>query len=130
MARGYLDADHPPDMGMAGRWWGTPDPTAATWFLGTFTCPGYPDTPYFGAPPSDLCDPETDRLVTAALALESAGNRAAANQTWHEADRRVTDAAAVAAILNPVDVTFVSSRVGNFQHHLLWGYLLDQMWVR
>ena len=98
-------------------------------FLGVSTCPGYPDTPHFGAPPSDLCDPEVDRLVTAALALEAAGNRADANQTWHEVDRRVTDAAAVVAILNPADVTFVSSRVGNFQHHLIWFYLLDQMWV-
>ena len=32
-----------------------------------------------------------------------AGNRAEANQTWQEVDRRVTDAAPVAAILNPAD---------------------------
>jgi YVTN family beta-propeller protein len=127
----YLTVDHPADMGMAGRWWTTSYPTAASQFLGVFTCPAYPDTPYAEAPPpSEVCDPEVDRLVMDALALDAAGNRAEANQTWHEVDRRVTDAAAVAAILNPADVTFVSSRVGNFQHHLKWWYLLDQMWVR
>ena len=69
----YLTADHPADLRMAGTWW-TTGPTAASQFLGVSTCPGYPDTPHFGAPPSDLCDPEVDRLVTAALALEAAGN--------------------------------------------------------
>ena len=48
---------------------------------------------------------------------------------WQAVDRRVTDDAPLAAILNPTDVTFVSDRVGNFQHHLIWGSLLDQMWV-
>jgi peptide/nickel transport system substrate-binding protein len=127
---GYLDADHPADMGIAGWWWPANYPIAATVFLGTFTCPGYPDTPYYGAPPSELCDPQIDSLVTEALELEAAGNRAEANQTWQEVDRRVTNATTLAAILNPADVTFVSPQVGNFQHHLVWGYLLDQMWVR
>ena len=63
------------------------------------------------------------------MALDAAGNRAEANQTWQEVDGRVTDAAPVAAILNPADMTFVSSRVGNFQHHMIFWYLIDQMWV-
>ena len=49
---------------------------------------------------------------------------------WQAVDRRVTDAAPMAAILNPTDVAFVSPRVRNFQHHLIWWYLIDQMWVR
>jgi peptide/nickel transport system substrate-binding protein len=125
----YLTADHPADLGMAGTWWGV-GPTAASQFVGAFTCPGYAGIPDSGAPPSDWCDPEVDRLVTAAMALDAAGNRAEANQTWQEVDRRVTNAAPVAAILNPADTTFVSSRVGNFQHHMIWWYLIDQMWVR
>ena len=125
---GYLDADHPADMGMAGTWWAV-DPITAYNFLGGFTCPGYAGIPDSGTPPSDWCDPEVDRLVTAAMALDAAGNRAEANQTWQEVDGRVTDAAPVAAILNPADTTFVSSRVGNFQHHMIFWYLIDQMWV-
>jgi peptide/nickel transport system substrate-binding protein len=127
----YLTADHPADMGMAGRWWIPDYPTAAGQFLGAFTCPSYPGTPYyFGVPPSELCDPKVDDLVTEAMELEAAGKRAEANAMWQAVDRRVTDDASVAAILNPTDVTFVSSRVGNFQHHLIWQYLLDQMWVQ
>ncbi len=126
----YLTADHPPNMGMAGTWWASTVPTAASWFVGTFTCPKYPDSFHSGAPPSDLCDPETDRLVAEAMELDATGSRAEANATWQAVDRRVTNAVPMTAILNPTDVAFVSSRVGNFQHHLLWQYLLDQMWVK
>ena len=37
---------------------------------------------------------------------------------------------AVAPLTNPVFVDFVSERVGNYQHHPLWGILLDQLWVQ
>ena len=85
---------------MAGRWWAQRSQRPPA-FLGNFTCPNYPDTPYFGAPPSDLCDPEVDRMVAAAMELDAAGNRAEANEIWQAVDRRVTDAAPLAAILNP-----------------------------
>jgi peptide/nickel transport system substrate-binding protein len=124
-----LSADHPADMGMAGFWWGSTVPTAASAFLGTYTCPTYPDMLYSGMQPSELCDPDVDRLATTALSLEAAGNVSDANRIWQQIDRRVTNAAPQVSILNPTDVAFVSSRVGNFQHHLIWEFLLDQMWV-
>ncbi len=31
---------------------------------------------------------------------------------------------------NPLNVDFVSRRVGNYQHNPQWGVLLDQLWVK
>jgi hypothetical protein len=31
---------------------------------------------------------------------------------------------------NPRNVDLVSKRVGNFQHHPLFGVLLDKLWVK
>lgn len=42
----------------------------------------------------------------------------------------MVDAAPAVMALNPTDVTFVSKRVGNFQHHPQWVILLDQLWVK
>jgi hypothetical protein len=33
-------------------------------------------------------------------------------------------------LVNRRSVTLVSKRVGNYQHHPMWGTLLDQLWVR
>jgi hypothetical protein len=44
--------------------------------------------------------------------------------------RRLADAAPAVPLVNRRIVTFVSRRVGNHQHHPMWGTLLDQLWVR
>ena len=73
-----------------------------------------------------LRDRQLERQIDAALAAEGAQAAAA----WAAADRRVVDLAAVVPQTNGRAVLLTSKRVGNFQHHLQWFTLLDQLWVR
>jgi hypothetical protein len=47
-----------------------------------------------------------------------------------EVDRDATNLAALVATYTTRNVDLVSKRVGNYQHHPLFGVLLDQLWVR
>ena len=76
---------------------------------------------------SNYCDPELDERIGAARSLELT-DPAAALDAWAAIDRELTDLALHAPIVNE-GTSFVSARVRNFQHHLLWGMLLDQAWV-
>jgi ABC-type transport system substrate-binding protein len=56
----------------------------------------------------------------------------AADEVWAQAERRIVDQAPLVAAYNPLYVTAVSERVGNYQANAspLFGELLDQIWVR
>jgi peptide/nickel transport system substrate-binding protein len=77
---------------------------------------------------SYYCDPAFDALVAEAANLQ-ATDVAAANEKWAQADRMLVDAAPWAPVFNEGS-DFISSRVGNYQYHLFYGALLDQMWVQ
>ncbi len=79
--------------------------------------------------PSRFCNPAIDRQMDQALALQ-ATDPAAADELWARIDRAVTDEAPWVGYATPASVRFLSDRVGNFQHHPVWGVLLDQLWVR
>ena len=49
---------------------------------------------------------------------------------WHAAYRRLARSAPAAPLVNRRGAAFVSERLGNYQHHPLFGVLLDQAWVR
>jgi peptide/nickel transport system substrate-binding protein len=51
-------------------------------------------------------------------------------QAWAQVDRAATDLAPWVPTITPRNVDLVSKRVGNYQHHRLFGVLLDQLWVR
>ena len=72
---------------------------------------------------------EIDARIRRALRLQ-AKDPAAANGTWAGLDRALTDRAPWIFLYNPYRQDFVSKRVGNYQHHPLWGPLLGQLWVR
>ena len=59
-----------------------------------------------------------------------AEDQVAAARLWAKIDREATDQAARVATATPRNVDLVSKRVGNYQHHPLFGALLDQLWVR
>jgi peptide/nickel transport system substrate-binding protein len=80
------------------------------------------------ANPSAFCDPAIDRKADRARSLQ-ARNPAAANKLWAQVDRMFTDQAPWLALVNPRGTDLVSARVGNYQRHLQWGVLLDQLWV-
>lgn len=63
-----------------------------------------------------LCDP----------AVEAAFQRG----DWEAADRAVTDLASAAVLFAPRYVNVVSRRVGNFQYHDQYRWLIAQAWVR
>jgi peptide/nickel transport system substrate-binding protein len=94
---------------------------AADTFLGQFACDRDDD-------PTFACDEQLDATIKAAEQLEGS-DPAAANQKWAEADRRVTDLALWAPLLNEGS-DFVSARVGNYQFNVAVGFLADQAWVK
>ena len=49
---------------------------------------------------------------------------------WAEFDRAITDKAWWVPTVTPLGVDLVSSRVGNYRFHPLWGFMADQAWVR
>ena len=98
----------------------------STFISSPFACAGL-SASGLGAPNiSRVCDRRLERLIDTALAAEGAQATAA----WAAADRRIVDLAAVVPQTNGRAVLLTSKRVGNFQHHLQWFTLLDQLWVR
>ncbi|MEP7361333.1 MAG: hypothetical protein ABI744_07125 [Chloroflexota bacterium] len=77
---------------------------------------------------TNFCDLDYDALVAQATNLQ-ATDVAASLDEWAQADRKVVDLALWAPLFNEGS-DFVSSRVGNYQFHLYYGALLDQMWIQ
>jgi peptide/nickel transport system substrate-binding protein len=90
-------------------------------FLRGFTCGQNEGT-------TNFCDPDYDALVAAANQLQQSDPVAAADK-WADADRKITDLGVWASLYNEGS-DFVSTRVGNYQFHLQYLALLDQMWVQ
>jgi peptide/nickel transport system substrate-binding protein len=99
----------------------TADYPAPTGFLSQFTCDNPEDFTFF-------CDPALDAMITAAQDQQTT-DAAAGAALWAKVDRRVTDLALWAPLINE-GTRFVSARVGNYQFHPQWGVLLDQVWVQ
>jgi peptide/nickel transport system substrate-binding protein len=78
---------------------------------------------------SRFCSREFQTKVNRAIALQ-ARDQAAAAKLWEEVDRDNTSLAAVVPTHTPRDIDLVSKRVGNYQHHPLYGVMVDQLWVR
>ncbi|HKG91973.1 MAG TPA: ABC transporter substrate-binding protein, partial [Gemmatimonadaceae bacterium] len=100
-----------------------PSPTD---FTTPFVCanyrPGRPDNPNL----SQHCDARFEGLIGAA----SDARGADADAFWHAAYRRLARSAPAAPLVNRRGAVFVSERLGNYQHHPLFGVLFDQVWVR
>jgi peptide/nickel transport system substrate-binding protein len=82
-----------------------------------------------GTIPSRFCDKGVDRMIERALHLQATDQRAA-NKLWAQLDRMIVDRAPLVPMVTGQDAYFVSAPVDNYQHHPLWGLLLDQLWVR
>jgi len=78
---------------------------------------------------SGFCSREFDAKVKHASVLQAQDQDAAA-KLWAEVDRDLTNLAPLVPTYTPRNVDLVSKRVGNYQHHPLFGVLLDQLWVR
>jgi peptide/nickel transport system substrate-binding protein len=109
--------------------WAADYEAGSAFFQPLFTCTAYTPTRPFGMNAAAFCDPELDREIADATALQLT-NVAAANAAWARVDRQVTSRAPWIPLVNPIAIDFVSSRVGNYMRNPAFGILLDQLWVR
>jgi peptide/nickel transport system substrate-binding protein len=117
-----------PELGVGG--WIADFPAAYNYFQ-LLTCANdVPERP-FNLNPGHFCDPQLDRKIARAHRLQTT-NPTLANAEWQEVDRDVVDQGAWVPLLNPVEIDFLSERVGNYQRHpsAQFGVLLSQLWVQ
>jgi peptide/nickel transport system substrate-binding protein len=121
---GYVaDSRNGAQMGTDG--WAADFPTP-TDFTTPFRCDSYiPGSPA-NIDLSQYCDKGFERRIDAAMRARGAE----ADTLWHRAYRYLARAAPAAPLVNRRGAVFVSERLGNYQHHPLFGVLLDQVWVR
>lgn len=98
------------------------DYSAASNFINVLSCSSYNNLGRF-------CDRAIDAKIRRALKLQER-DPAAANESWAAIDRELTDQAPRVFLYTQYSADFVSKRVGNYQHHPVWGTLVGQLWVR
>jgi peptide/nickel transport system substrate-binding protein len=105
--------------------WAADFPTP-TDFTTPFTCANYRARSPENSNLSGYCNKQFERRIDAALSARGAD----ADALWHGAYRYLARSAPAAPLVNRRGAVFVSERLGNYQHHPLFGVLLDQVWVR
>jgi peptide/nickel transport system substrate-binding protein len=117
------DSDNRAQIGTDG--WAADFPSPAD-FTTPFICSEYRPGSQESTNLSQHCDARFEGLIKAATNARGAD----ADALWHAAYGRLARSAPAAPLLNRRGAVFVSERVGNYQHHPLFGVLLDQLWVR
>jgi peptide/nickel transport system substrate-binding protein len=108
---------------MAPAGWGADYPAASSFIVPLLTC----DSSY--TPKSGFCDPGIDAMIERASRVQIV-DPTSSGALWAEIDREIVDQAPYLWLVNPIDVDFVSERVGNYQWSVQWEALLNQLWVR
>ena len=114
---------------MIGFWYAGFYPTPSSFIAGTFTCPDFRLLPGSDGNYAHFCDREIDEMALSASDLQ-ATEPSLANQRWAEVDQKIVDQSPAVAAFNPIQLAFVSKRVGNVQVHPVLRVLLSQMWVQ
>ena len=110
--------------------WAPDFPSASTYFTPNLTCDGFrPADGNNTVNVAEYCSPSLDRLVASAQAAEESDS-ALASRLWAQVDRKVIDEAVWIPVANVKQVSFTSTRLGNYQTTLGFGPLVSQMWVR
>jgi peptide/nickel transport system substrate-binding protein len=114
------NATREPPRPQLGVWGWIADSAGAFSFLNPlFSCSG--DTNM-----SRFCDPKLDaQMEEAALA-----SGPEATKKWRRVEAVLAAQAPAVPLANASDIALVAERVGNYQHHPLWGPLVDQLWVK
>jgi peptide/nickel transport system substrate-binding protein len=110
-----LDPRQRPQMGIVG--WGA-DYAAPSTAVALYLCDS--------GDLSHFCDRGLEPRIDQAIAARGPE----ANRLWQGVYRRIENAAPSVPLFNRRTMALVSKRVGNYQHHPLFGTLYDQMWVR
>ena len=113
---------------VSGGW--SADYSSASSFFGKLTCAFFvPRSAEKTTDAAELCDPGFDRRVAHAQSLQLI-DPAAATAEWARLDRELTKRAIMVPTVNFRETDLLSPRVGNYQYHVLWGPIVDQLWVR
>jgi peptide/nickel transport system substrate-binding protein len=117
---------------VASMGWGPDFPAPSTYYLPVFGCPQL-EPPASGVQKAvtfDLqCDPRRDAEAAAAQAeqLRDPGKGIAA---WTRLYQQLDEQLPIIPTNKASNMYLVSGRLGHFRTHLMYGPLLDQMWVR
>jgi peptide/nickel transport system substrate-binding protein len=76
-----------------------------------------------------VCDRQIDRQMKQASALEIESPSQAA-RLWTRIDHELVDEAVWVPTVNVPETEFVSARLQNYQYQPVWGFLVDQAWLR
>lgn len=129
---GYRDVVYDSGRGtqIAPLGWFADFPAASNFIASQLTCDSFqPDNPAENLNAGAFCDLEIDAMIERAVRIQTE-DPVASGDAWAEVDREITDQAPWVSLLNPIDVDFVSERLGNYQYHPIWRLLLAQVWVR
>jgi YVTN family beta-propeller protein len=110
-----------------GAYWDQPFPSPAD-ATSSLRCDAFVPNNRNNRNASQFCSPELERRIERALSLQ-ATDPAKAGAAWAAVDRQIVDQAPAIGLLVPQGVDLVSKRVGNYQHHPVWGVILSQLWV-
>jgi YVTN family beta-propeller protein len=75
---------------------------------------------------SRFCDPKIDAQMQQAAVASGPE----AIEKWRRVESALAAQAPTVPLANWQDTALTAERVGNYQHHPLWGTLLDQLWVK
>ncbi len=103
--------------------WYADYPSPLNYIGGAFGCAAF--RPGSDASPNvaGFCNPALDAALADAVGRDDAAGVAAV-------DRALTDAAPAVVLFHPRDPDFVSARLGNFQFHKQFRWLIGQAWVQ
>ncbi len=115
-------------IGFSG--WLTDYPSPAGFLRPLFSCAAFvPANGRANTNFAELCDPEVERRLKAAVSLQTE-DPAAATVAWQAVERAVLELAPIAPLYNSRNVDLVSRRLGNYQYNPQYGFLLTQAWVK
>src|SRR5581483_7237034 len=115
------------EAGIGG--WAQDYPTAGNFLPPLLTCSSFIPRSRNNTNLAEFCNRRIDAEIARARSLEVADPGAAA-RLWEKADHDIVQQAPWVFLQNPLLVTLVSRRVGNYQYNPQWRVLLDQLWVR
>ncbi len=121
------DSRHRVQIGFV--YWNADYPAASNFLNTLLSCGAFRPNTASNQNLAEFCDPSIDRQTKRALTVQAA-NPQAASEPWARVDRQTVDRAPWVPLFNPKIVDFLSKRVGNYQYNLVWGMLIDQLWVR
>jgi ABC-type transport system substrate-binding protein/DNA-binding SARP family transcriptional activator len=117
---------HGAQIGIVGWIPDTPDASASFELL---TCSTYQQASPANPNLAEYCDPRTDTEIQRAMRLEPV-SPGTANALWSKIDRQIVRAAPWVPLYNLRTTDVLSTRVGNYQHNPMLGFLLDQAWLK